>query len=187
MTTTEKSSKPATIGRITDLDAFRAHPVGPGHPYDMRSLWAPYDDVHGALLALVNSCKRELVIAMFGFTDTELGAAVKAKLEDPGIHCQVTLDRTQAAGPTEREMLASLGLLESNSVVVGSSERGAIMHRKVMIVDRRFTVTGSTNWSMNAEVLQDNQASVHESAAVAAEAGIVLGLEHTKALTKAGR
>ena len=178
------------ITTIADLDQYRAGPWGPpapGHPAFMRTLWAPYDNVHEALLDLIHSCQRELVVAMFGFTDTELGQAVKAKLGDPTIHCQVTLDKSQAGGTTEAAMLDDLGLLESNSVVVGTSEHSAIMHRKVMLIDRRWTVTGSTNWSMSAETKQDNQLTVIDDPVVAAEAGIVLGLEHTKALTKAGR
>jgi phosphatidylserine/phosphatidylglycerophosphate/cardiolipin synthase-like enzyme len=84
-------------------------------------------------------------------------------------------------------MLEELGLLESNSVVVGTSEHGKIMHRKTMIVDGRFRVSGSTNWSLSAEAEQDNELTVIEDAIVCAEARAVLDLEHVKALTKAGR
>lgn len=181
---------PAFVASISDLDAFRHGPWGapaPGYPENMRSLWSPYDYVHEALLALINSAKRELVVAMFGFTDLELGAAIEAKLNDPNIVCEVTLDRTQAAGPTEKKMLDTLGMLNSNSVVVGSSEHGSIMHRKVLIIDRRWLVTGSTNFSLDAERKQDNHLVVIDSPVAAAEAGITLHLEHVKALTKAGR
>ncbi|BCT75604.1 hypothetical protein SCMU_14460 [Sinomonas cyclohexanicum] len=175
------------IGQITDLDQYRAGPWGPpapGHPAFMRTLWAPYDDVHAALLALAGTATRELVVAMFGFTDTELGAVVEGKLNDPGIRCEVTLDKSQASGPTERRMLDTLGMLESNTVAVGTSEKSAIMHRKVMIVDRRWLVTGSTNWSLSAETRQDNQLTVVDDPVSAAEAGMVLALEHEKARTQ---
>lgn len=179
----------SVIGQITDLDQYRAGPWGPpapGHPAFLRTLWAPYDNVHAALLALVGSAQRELVIAMFGFTDPELAAAVRAKLNDPAIRCEITLDKSQASGPTEAHMLDTFGLLDSNSVAVGTSERGSIMHRKVMIIDRRYLVTGSTNWSLNAEQRQDNQLTVTDDPVTAAEAGMVLALEHTKALTQMG-
>lgn len=183
-------TEPKTIARIEDLDAFRRGswgPPGPGHPVNMRTLWAPYDDVHAALLALVATAQRSLVIAMFGFTDTELAAAVAAKLDDENLHCQVTLDSRQAAGPTEKKMLEQYGLLDSNSVVVGSSEKSEIMHRKVMIIDGRWRISGSTNWSLNGEQRQDNELTIIDDATVCAEARAVLDLEHTKALTKAGR
>lgn len=183
-------ASPAPLVSAPDLDAFRSDPWGPpqqGHPQFIRTLWAPYDDVHGALLALVNSARRSLVIAMFGFTDRELAAAVHAKLEDPNIFCQITLDSRQAAGPTEKKMLDEYGLLASNRVVVGNSEHGDIMHRKVMIVDGIWRISGSTNWSLAGEQKQDNELTVIYDAIVAAEARAVLDLEHNKALTKAGR
>ena len=181
---------PTIITHIEDLDAYRRGswgPPAPGHPANVRTLWAPYDDVHAALLALVNTAQRSLVVAMFGFTDTELASAVEAKLDDPSIHCQITLDSRQAAGPTEKKMLEHYGILDSNSVVVGTSEKSEIMHRKVMVVDGRWRISGSTNWSLNGEDRQDNELTVIDDATVCAEARAVLDLEHTKALTKAGR
>jgi phosphatidylserine/phosphatidylglycerophosphate/cardiolipin synthase-like enzyme len=153
----------------------------------MRTLWAPYDKVHEALVALVNTARRSVVIGMFGFTDRELAAAVKAKLSDPNIFCQITLDSRQAAGPTEKAMLDEFGLLESNSVVTGNSEHGDIMHRKIMIIDGIIRISGSTNWSLAGEQKQDNELTIVWDAVVAAEARHVLDLEHVKALTKAGR
>lgn len=181
---------PAFVASITDLDAFRHGPWGApqlGHPANMRTLWAPYDKVHESLVALVNSARRSLVIAMFGFTDRELAEAVKAKLEDPNVFCQITLDSRQAAGPTEAKMLADYGLLESNRVVVGNSEHGDIMHRKIMIIDGIIRISGSTNWSLAGEQKQDNELTIVWDAVVAAEARSVVDLEHNKALTKAGR
>ena len=181
---------PASLSSISDLDQFRYKPwgtVAAAHPANMRTLWAPYDDVHAALLALVNSAQRSLVIAMFGFTDRDLAAAVKAKLSDPNIFCQITLDSRQAAGPTEQAMLNEFGLLASNSVVTGNSEHGDIMHRKVMIVDGLWRISGSTNWSLAGEQKQDNELTVVLDSVVCAEARHVVDLEHTKALTKAGR
>jgi phosphatidylserine/phosphatidylglycerophosphate/cardiolipin synthase-like enzyme len=124
---------------------------------------------------------------MFGFTDRELAAAVKRKLDDPNIFVQITLDSRQAAGPTEKKMLDEFGLLDSNRVVVGNSEHGDIMHRKIMIIDGVWRISGSTNWSLAGEQKQDNELTVIYDAIMAAEARAVVDLEHNKALTKAGR
>jgi phosphatidylserine/phosphatidylglycerophosphate/cardiolipin synthase-like enzyme len=181
---------PALVASINDLDAFRHGPWGApqlGHPANMRTLWAPYDKVHEALVALVNSARRSLIIGMFGFTDHKLAEAVMRKLNDPNIFVQITLDSRQAAGPTEKKMLDELGMLDSNRVVVGNSEHGDIMHRKIMIVDGLIRASGSTNWSLAGEQKQDNELTIVFDAVVAAEARAVLDLEHNKALTKAGR
>lgn len=176
--------------QITDFDQFRNKRWGalaPDHPVDRRRLWAPYDDDHGALLAAVKGAERQLILAMYGFTDGELAAAVLEKLKDPKIHCQITLDKSQAGGTTEKAMLEQYGLLDSNSVAVGTSEHSAIMHRKCLIVDLRFLISGSTNWSVSAETKQDNELTIVENTREAADAAIVLALEHTKALTQMGR
>jgi phosphatidylserine/phosphatidylglycerophosphate/cardiolipin synthase-like enzyme len=175
------------VSSIADFDRFRSEKwatLPPGHPEDRRRLWAPYDDVHGALLLGVQSVQQQLVIAMFGFTDDELADAVEQKLADPDIHCQVTFDQSQASGPTEKRMLAKWRLLESNSVAVGTSEHGAIMHRKCLIADLRWLFTGSTNWSLSAETKQDNELTIVDSPVEAGVAAMVLALEHEKARTQ---
>jgi hypothetical protein len=43
-------------------------------------------------------------------------------------------------------------------------------------------VTGSTNWSLSGEQLQDNQLTLHRSAIVAAEYRTVLDINHAAML-----
>lgn len=175
--------------QIEDFDQYRNKrwgPLSPDHPTDRRRLWAPYDRVQEALAAAVQSATRQLILAMYGFTDPVLAAAVVAKLQDPNVHCQITLDKSQSEGTTEHAMLTQYGLMDSNSVAVGTSEHGAIMHRKCLIVDLRFLLTGSTNWSVSAETKQDNELTIVDNTREAADAAIVLALEHEKARTQMG-
>ena len=172
---------------LKDFDQYRYQKwaaLPADYPNDRRRLWAPYDDVHGALVAAVNGVQQEMVLAMYGFTDDELAAAVEKKLADPNIHCQITLDQSQAGGTVEKRMLQKWNLLDSNSVAVGTSEHGAIMHRKCLVVDIRFLLTGSTNWSLSAETKQDNELTIVDSIQEARYAAMVLGLEHEKARTQ---
>jgi phosphatidylserine/phosphatidylglycerophosphate/cardiolipin synthase-like enzyme len=74
--------------------------------------------------------------------------------------------------------------MTGNSVAIGSSEKGAIMHRKMLLVDGIWRVTGSTNWSTSGETLQDNELTVTQSASVVAEARTVLDIEHDSALAQ---
>jgi phosphatidylserine/phosphatidylglycerophosphate/cardiolipin synthase-like enzyme len=172
---------------LTDLDQFRYGPWGPlpsGYPADRRRFWAPYDDVHGVLTTGIESVTQQLVVAMYGFTDDALAEAIEKKLADPNIHCQITLDQSQAGGTVEKRMLQKWGLLDSNSVAVGTSEHGAIMHRKCFVLDLRFLLTGSTNLSLSAETKQDNELTVVDSPIEAGAAAMVLALEHEKARTQ---
>jgi hypothetical protein len=83
---------------ITDLDVYKRNGAAPGHEYptNLRTFYSPIDDVHGALKAVIGSCQRSLVLAMYGYDDDELAELVAHLLDDPAIHCQITLDKSQA-------------------------------------------------------------------------------------------
>lgn len=171
---------------ITDLDKFKKPPVvDPNYPTDRRTFYSPVDDVHGALKAIIGSCRKSLILSMYGFDDDELAGMVAHLLDDPGVYCQVSLDRSQSAGVHERLILAKWRAeFESNSVAVGSSERGAIAHRKMLVIDGTWVVGGSTNWSVSGESKQDNELTVVNNAVVAAEARHVIDLSHSAMLTQ---
>lgn len=142
-----------------DLDKFRQGGFPDDYPTNVRTFYSPVDDVHGALLAVVESARQSLVVALYGFDDDEIADAIKRKLADENIQVLLTLDSSQAAGKHEREILARENY-PASIVAVGRSERGQIMHLKLLIIDGLIVVNGSTNWSQSGESLQDNQLSV---------------------------
>lgn len=150
-----------------------------GYPDDYRTFWAPIDDLHGLLRDLIASAQHSVVVNMFGFTDETLMSLLREKLETPSVYVQISLDRSQARGQTEAALLAKyLHDKEGNSVAIGTSEKLAISHLKVVIVDGVYTVTGSTNWSLNGERKQDNQLTLSRNAVIAAETRAVLDRNH---------
>jgi PLD-like domain len=167
---------------MEEFDRFKASPVDPQYPDWMRTFYSPVDDVHGVLMKLVNSVRTSLVIAMYGYDDDELAEAVSRKMSDSSIYCQITLDKSQAGGVHEKVLLEQHHMLDSNSVAVGTSEKSQIMHRKMVVIDGVWRVSGSTNWSTAGETKQDNELTVTNNAMIAAEARHILDLEHAKAL-----
>ena len=134
------------------------------------------------LQTLLSSVSKSVVVAMYGFDDDALDAMLDAALKNPAIYVQITLDASQAAGAHEKALLAKYANdMTGNSVALGNSEKGAIMHRKTVIVDGIWRISGSTNWSAAGETRQDNELTVIRDAVVCAEARPILDIEHDSA------
>lgn len=173
------------LASLTELDQFKLTPFVPGYPASTRTFYSPVDKVHDAMTALIGSASKSLILAMYGYDDDQLDQVIHDKVSNEHIYVQMSLDRTQAGGVHEKVLLAkwnNAGV--GNSIAIGHSERGAIMHLKLVIIDGLDIVTGSTNWSTSGESLQDNQLTVIRDPLVAAEARARVDIIHDSMLTQ---
>lgn len=168
---------------LTELDAFRKTPLPPNYPANVRTLYSPKDDIHAALLKIIKAAEHRLVVAMYGLDDEALAAALLEQMKNPAVQVILTLDSSQAGGVHERTLLADMAF-PATSVAVGRSERGAIMHLKMLVADD-VRVSGSTNWSDGGESKQDNELTVVADKIVADEAADRIAEIHAWMLTHA--
>jgi phosphatidylserine/phosphatidylglycerophosphate/cardiolipin synthase-like enzyme len=162
---------------MTELD------LGAPQSADTWMFYSPIDPVHETLVSVLQSAKLSVIAAVYGFDDDELAEILRGHLANPNMHVQITLDKSQAGGVHERELLAKFQHEDvGNSIAVGTSEKSAIMHRKMAIVDGLYLVAGSTNWSTSGETKQDNELTIHRSADLCRRARTILDIEHDHAL-----
>lgn len=163
------------------LSQYKANPFLPGYPDDFKTFFSPGDPgIHALIVDLIKSAQNSIVLNLFGFDDEEADAAIREKLDNEHVYVQISLDRSQAGGVHEKAILAQWSQLDAtNSIAIGTSVHHAISHLKVCIVDGIYTITGSTNWSLSGEQLQDNQLTLHRNAVVAAEYRAVLDINHS--------
>ncbi|SRR6266566_1849038 len=173
-----------SMSDLTLLDKYATSGVfAPGYPTDDRTFFSPVDDVHGALMDLLSSASESLIIAMYGFDDDSLNSVIESKLANPSVMVQLTLDSSQASGTHEKALLATANY-PASSIAVGRSEKGAIMHLKVIIIDGMDLVTGSTNLSTGGESLQDNELTVRRNPFIAARYRARVDMIHNHMLTR---
>jgi phosphatidylserine/phosphatidylglycerophosphate/cardiolipin synthase-like enzyme len=159
-----------------------------GYPDDQRTFFSPRDNVHGLLVALLDTAQHSIVVNMFGYDDDELNKIIQGKLANESVYVQMSLDRSQASGVHEKQILASwANNAFGNSIAIGtSSVHNAISHLKIVIIDGVYTVKGSTNWSLSGEQEQDNELTLSRNAVIAAETRAILDLNHDFMLKQMG-
>ena len=148
----------ATLQHFTldDLAAYTAEQAfGPTASPDFRVFYVGRDDVHGVLMHLFNRVSLSVKMNMFGYDDDALNQVLMGLVQNPSVMIQVTLDRSQAAGPTEKAILATDAAQDAegyaNDFAVGESSTGQISHTKGGVLDGIVAFEGSTNWSSSGE------------------------------------
>lgn len=142
--------------RLTQLGTYTPEGVlTPGYN-DHYLFFVGRDDVHSILKTLLLQEKLELDMNMFGYDDQELNDIIIGMFKNPGIHVQISLDKSQAAGTHEKAIIAADEAKDpqdfSASFCILESATHQISHTKGgVLVGQGIWFEGSTNWSASGE------------------------------------
>jgi phosphatidylserine/phosphatidylglycerophosphate/cardiolipin synthase-like enzyme len=129
----------------------------------VETYFAPEDGVEAKLLDLVNRAQDNVYLLAYSFTSDDLAEALLAA-QARGVEVRSVMDKSQAAnaGGEYQRLLAS-GIEIRLDVEDGS------MHHKVLIIDGEIVITGSYNFSANAEKRNDENMLVIHNADLASK------------------
>jgi phosphatidylserine/phosphatidylglycerophosphate/cardiolipin synthase-like enzyme len=111
----------------------------------VRVFFSPMGGGRAAVLEEVRQAKKSIHFLTFSLTDVEIGATMVEKAQN-GVDVRGIFDRWLAGG--EYSLFKGF---RSRQLPVLRDGNEALMHHKVIIVDRNTLITGSYNYSQNAE------------------------------------
>ena len=112
---------------------------------EIFTYFSPENGIMLSLLKEIGSAKKSIHFMAFSFTQDELGSAMRDRFES-GIDVRGVFERRQVEDRySEYNAMEKAGL-----PVVQDRNRGA-MHHKVIVIDEDIVITGSYNFSKNAE------------------------------------
>jgi phosphatidylserine/phosphatidylglycerophosphate/cardiolipin synthase-like enzyme len=123
--------------------------------------FCPEDNCADNLIIVFDSAKNSIHCAIYSFTlDSVAQALADAHLR--GVEVKIIFEKQQAASNYSRDEW-----LESQGVEVHIDTNTGYMHNKFCIIDGETVVTGSFNWSQNADTRNDENLLIIVSKALA--------------------
>jgi len=103
------------------------------------------------IIALIKNCTKTLDIAIYGFTDSVIWEAV-LEAAHRGVQVRIVFDKREAAVSTSVHRFYQGPRMPGNIQMRVWNPRG-LMHQKFCIGDKLTIITGSYNWTINAETI----------------------------------
>jgi hypothetical protein len=135
-------------------------------PCDVEALFASPlagQNIEQRLIDEIDAAEEQVLIAMYSFSDDDLGAAV-IRAHQRGVAVYVLLDEGQeTAEGRESPNLAAAG------VPTAVEHQAGLLHHSFVVIDRQVVITGSYEWSDAAGADDFENVVVIDCAAIAAE------------------
>ena len=109
--------------------------------------FSPHGGAEHLVVQTLRLARERVHVAIYGLTSPAIEAALR-DLAHAGVKVAVKADRVQSAGSAQA---AALGRLEAAGVTVQVSRLSRLLHHKFAVVDGRWVISGSFNWTTSAE------------------------------------
>lgn len=113
---------------------------------------AHFQDIQSQILNELSNAKVSIIVVVAWFTNQVLADKLKEKYTE-GLSVRVAYNDDH----TNRRSLADLGQIPTFPL---RAQRGGMMHDKFCIIDNQRVITGSYNWSDNAEFRNDENITI---------------------------
>jgi phosphatidylserine/phosphatidylglycerophosphate/cardiolipin synthase-like enzyme len=132
-------------GAFTVLHFWRGILRNLGFVPMLRFYFSPKGGCTEAIVAELKHARREVLVQAYSFTCPDIAKAL-IEAKQRGATVTILLDRAN-----EKETYSELKMLEENGITPLIDANHAIAHNKIMIIDRRTIITGSFNFTRQAE------------------------------------
>ena len=129
----------------------------------VQILFAPEDEVIGRLVLLIEGAQSSIRFMAFSFTHNDLAAAVLARA-DAGVDVRGIFETRGS-----ETQYSALGTLYCAGVPVRQDGNPGTFHHKVFVIDDKTVITGSLNFSQNADESNDENVVVITNPDIAAQ------------------
>jgi phosphatidylserine/phosphatidylglycerophosphate/cardiolipin synthase-like enzyme len=117
--------------------------------------------IETTIIPLVNTAATSIRFLAFSFTDYPLAKAMIDRAKQ-GVNVAGVMDKTQSGGTG-----AELGTFVCAGVPVRQDGNPQFMHNKIIVVDSRYVITGSLNFSTSAEESNDENVIIIDNPDIA--------------------
>lgn len=115
--------------------------------YKAEVYFSPNGGVASNIIKAINNAKSSIDLAIFDLTSNDIASSLE-KAQKRGVKIRIIADSRQAKG---RNSLIPILSNDQLSLKITHGEGRGIMHNKFAIFDGKSMVTGSYNWTNNAE------------------------------------
>ncbi len=112
---------------------------------DMRVYFSPQGGCTAALVNALNDARETVLVQAYTFSSAPIAKAL-VEAHKRGVKVQVILDKSQRTDKYSRA-----AFFKNAGIPTFIDDKHAIAHNKVMVIDSRIVITGSFNFTREAE------------------------------------